>query len=184
MLSSIGNLYEAWLENQNSQFEEEQFLEPIIKRYCYWHGGTNEKVDIKGKTFNAAYEIYIYAFFLGLYAGKRRPLVGNKRNFSMEMKRWGNVNLQLFPNRRNYSQIQKYVFSALIAKTDIDLLALDRGDLLVGDAVSMLMKTLSEYANGGFYLMKEKMEMIPDYFDGQQSFLTFISKYAMASAND
>ena len=48
----------------------------------------------------------------------------------------------------------------------------------------MLMKTLSEYANGGFYLMKEKMEMIPDYFDGQQSFLTFISKYAMASAND
>ena len=87
MLSSIGNLYEAWLENQNSQFEEEQFLEPIIKRYCYWHGGTNEKVDIKGKTFNAAYEIYIYAFFLGLYAGKRRPLVGNKRNFSMEMKR-------------------------------------------------------------------------------------------------
>ena len=26
--------------------------------------------------------------------------------------------------------------------------------------------------------------LIPDYFDGQQSFLTFISKYAMASAND
>lgn len=51
-------------------------------------------------------------------------------------------------------------------------------------SLSMLMKTLSEYANGGFYLMKEKMEMIPDYFDGQQSFLTFISKYAMASAND
>lgn len=183
MLSSVVNLYETWLENQNSMFEEDYFLDSIIKRYCYWHGGTNEKVDIKGKTFNAAYEIYIYAFFLGLYAGKRRPLVGHKRNFSMEMKRWGNVNLQLFPNRRSYTQIQKYVFSALIAKTDIDLLALDRGDLKVVDAVNMLMKTLSEYANGGFYLMKEKMEMIPDYFDGQQSFLAFISKHAMAPVN-
>jgi hypothetical protein len=177
----LGNLYEAWLENTNSQFEEDTFLEPIIKRYCYWHGGTTDKVDIKGKTFNAAYEIYIYAFFLGIYANKRRPLVGNKRNFSMEMKRWGNINLSMFPDRRTYSQIQKYVFSALIAKSDIDLLAIDRGDLSIPDGVSILMRTLSEYANGGFYLMKEKMESVPDYFDGQQSFLTFISKYAQKS---
>jgi len=99
----------------------------------------------------------------------------------MEMKRWGNINLSMFPDRRTYSQIQKYVFSALIAKSDIDLLAIDRGDLSIPDGVSILMRTLSEYANGGFYLMKEKMESVPDYFDGQQSFLTFISKYAQKS---
>ena len=174
----VESLYDAWLESTNSQFEEEPFLEPIIKRYCYWHGGTTEKVDIKGKVFNAAYEIYIYAFFLGLYAGKRRPLIGKKRDFSMEMKRWGSINLSMFPDRKTYTQIQKYVFAALIAKSEIDLLAIDRGDMSVQDGVSILMKTLSEYVNGGFYLMRDKMSSIPDYFDGQQSFLSFISKYA------
>ena len=63
MERTVESLYDAWLECRNSQFESEPFLEPIIKRYCYWHGGTDEKVDIKGKVFNAAYEIYIYAFF-------------------------------------------------------------------------------------------------------------------------
>lgn len=178
MERTLNNLYDAWLESTNSQFEEETFLEPIIKRYCFWHGGTNEKVDIKGKVFNAAYEIYIYAFFLGLYAGKRRPLIGKKRDFSMEMKRWGNINLSMFPDRKTYPQIQKYVFAALVAKSDIDMLAIDRGDMTVQEGVSTLMKTLSEYANGGFYLMREKMAAIPDYFDGQQSFLSFITKYA------
>ena len=178
---TVGNLYEAWLESKSSMFEEEPFLEPIIKRYCYWHGGTTEKVDIKGKVFNAAYEIYIYAFFLGLYADKRRPLVGLKRDFSMEMKRWGNINTSIFPGRRTYPQIQKYVFAALIAKSDIDLIAIDRGDVTVQEGVNILMKTLSEYANGGFYLMRDKMSVIPDYFDGQQSFLSFISKYAYKS---
>jgi hypothetical protein len=173
----LENLYEVWLESRNSQFEEEPFFEPIIKRYCYWHGGTNDKVEIKGKVFNAAYEIYIYAFFLGLYAGKRRPLDGKKRDFSMEMKRWGNINLSIFPDRKTYPQIQKYVFAALIAKSDIDLLAIDRGDMSANEGVSILMKTLSEYANGGFHLMKDKMDVIPDYFDGQQSFLSFILKY-------
>lgn len=178
MERTVESLYDAWLECRNSQFESEPFLEPIIKRYCYWHGGTDEKVDIKGKVFNAAYEIYIYAFFLGLYAGKRRPLIGAKRDFSMEMKRWGSINLSIFPNRKTYPQIQKYVFAALIAKSDIDLLAIDRGDMTIQEGVNILMKTLSEYANGGFYLMRDKMSAIPDYFDGQQSFLSFISKYA------
>jgi len=181
MNTITNSLFEAWLESTNSQFEKEPFEEPIIKRYCYWHGGTTDKVDIKGKTFNAAYEIYIYAFFLGLYANKRRPLVGTKRDFSMEMKRLGSINLSMFPKRRMYTKIQNYIFAALIAKSEIDLLSIDRGDLSIQDGVNILMKTLSEYANGGFYLMKEKMEMVPDYFDGQQSFLSFIMKYVSVS---
>ena len=174
----VSDLYNTWLENINSNFED-QFTDPIIKRYCYWHGGNSEGVDVRGKVFNAAYEIYIYAFFLGLYSGEgRRPLIGKKRNFSMEMKRWGNINLNLFPNRKTYPIIQKYVFAALIAKTDVDLIALDRGDKKIEEVVSDLMTTLSEYANTGFYLIKEKMEAIPDFFDAQQSFLNFLLKYS------
>lgn len=168
-------IYNAWLEDKRSVFEE-QFLDTIIKRYCYWHGGTKGKNDSMGKTFNAAYEIYIYAFFLGLYAGERRPLSGKKHDFSMEMKRWGNINLSMFPERKTYPIIQKYVFAALVAKSDLDLIAIDRGDAKVEDAVTELMHTLSEYANGGFYLMRDKMQQLPDYFDGQTAFLDFLEK--------
>ena len=47
MERTVESLYDAWLECRNSQFESEPFLQPIIKRYWYWHGGTDEKVDIK-----------------------------------------------------------------------------------------------------------------------------------------
>lgn len=176
MADTINNIYNSWLECMTSNYEE-QFLEPIIKRYSYWHGGTSESVESKGRSFNAAYEVYIYAFFLGLYANQRRPLDGKKRNFSMEMKRWGNINIGAFPNRKTYPIIQKYVFAALIAKTDIDLLAIDRGDITIENGVSELMKTLCEYANGGFYLMSDKVELVPDYFDGSSAFLDFIQQY-------
>ena len=63
-------------------------------------------------------------------------------------------------------------------KTDIDLIAIDRGDLPIEKGVEELQLTLSEYINTGFYLMQEKMNDIPDFFDGEQSFLSFISKYA------
>ena len=56
-------LYDAWLDDYRSYFEI-QFEETIVKRYCFWHGGTQEGVERKGKTFNASYEILIYAFFL------------------------------------------------------------------------------------------------------------------------
>lgn len=66
------------------------------------------------------------------------------------------------------------MFAALIAKTEIDLLAIDRGDLSIDSGVNELMKTLCEYANGGFYLMADKMENVPDYFDGNSAFIDFL----------
>ena len=83
-----------------------------------------------------------------------------------------------FLNMENFGKNLLSLIDALaISKSDegVHILAEDNSEVYV---------FAEEYANGGFYLMKEKMEMIPDYFDGQQSFLTFISKYAMASAND
>ena len=88
------------------------------------------------------------------------------------------INTKIFRGRKKYDQIQKYIFAALIAKTEIDLIAIDRGDMPVSKGVDELQTTLSEYINTGLYLMQEKMNDIPDYFDGQHSFLSFISKYA------
>lgn len=66
------------------------------------------------------------------------------------------------------------MFIALIAKTDIDLLALEKGELEEDDAVKLLIKTMESYTNGGLILIKEKLEKNPNYFLQPTSFLNMI----------
>ena len=67
------SLYDTWLSREDSYYEE-KFKESIIENLCQFHGGTADGRKAKGKFFNAGYEVFIYAFFLGLYYGERKPL--------------------------------------------------------------------------------------------------------------
>lgn len=165
-------LYELWAKR--NPYHEEVFFNTIIDDYCQYKGGTAEGQETKGKTFNAGYEVFIYAFFLGLYAGVRRPLVGKTHVFGQPISKWGNVEQK---GRQQYSKIRHYLFAAVVAKTNIDFLALDKGEIDVKDAVSELIKTMNEYANGGFYIMKEKIEKVPGFFLEPEGFLNMIVKY-------
>lgn len=164
-----GKLFNAWSESRDSFFEE-RYLEPIIKRYVQYRDNSADKRELNARVFSNGYEIYIYAFFLGLYLGERRPLEGKKHDFRMEMFRWGRVKDR---DRQPYDDIQEYIFAALIAKTDIDLISLDRGDLSIDEAVKMLMNTLSEYANAGFYEISQQIEKYDDYFMTENNFFNF-----------
>jgi hypothetical protein len=167
-------LYETWL-NRIDSFYEEKYFEPVVQLICQYHGGSTDDRIAKGKTFNAGYEVFIYAFFVGLYFGERRPLVGEKRKFRMEMSTWGRKKNE--EGRKSYVILQKYIFTALIAKSDIDLIALDKGDLDVKEACDSLMTTLNEYANSGFYLIKEQIDKNPEYFFENAGFLNFIRNF-------
>ena len=61
---------------------------------------------------------------------------------------WGRKSTET--GRKDYTLIQKYIFVALIAKSNIDLLAVDKGELSLEGACDILMTTLNEYANTGF----------------------------------
>ena len=143
----MATLYETWLNRMDSYYEE-RYYEPVIEALCQYHGGSADRRDGKGKIFNAGYEVFIYAFFLGLYYGERTPLEGPRRKFRMEMCTWGRKSTET--GRKDYTLLQKYIFAALIAKSNIDLLAVDKGELSLDDACDILMKTLNEYANTGF----------------------------------
>ncbi|MCF0244704.1 MAG: glycoside hydrolase family 15 [Bacteroidaceae bacterium] len=143
----MATLYDTWLNRIDSYYEE-RYYEPVIEELCQYHGGSADARDGKGKFFNAGYEVFIYAFFLGLYYGERTPLTGPKRKFRMEMFTWGRKSTEA--GRKDYTVIQKYIFAALIAKSDVDLLAVDKGELSLDDACDILMTTLNEYANTGF----------------------------------
>lgn len=165
-------LYNAWLERIDSYYQE-VFAVNIIEAFSQYGGGNDVTREGKGKMFGAGYEVFIYAFFIGLHSGIRRPLIGPTKKFRMRMKDWGNVNPNAQKGRKKYIEIQKYIFMALVAKSDIDFIALDKGELLVDVACKVLMKTLNEYTNQGLFMMRAKMQDNPDFFYGNTDFLDF-----------
>lgn len=167
-------LYDAWLDRMDSYYEA-QYFEPVIDELVQFHGGGTTGRDAKGKIFNAGYEVFIYAFFIGLYYGERRPLSGEKRKFRMEMKLWGRKGSE--PDRQSYTILQKYIFAALVAKSNIDLLALDKGEVGVKETCDELMTTLNEYANMGFFLISNEMKRNMGLFFENDGLLKFLRQF-------
>ena len=112
------------------------------------------------------------AFFIGLYANKRIPLsddVNNLKGLGQPLQYWGNLDSKKF--RKAYSGLRSYIFIALVAKTNVDWIALDKGDIKANTVVSSLIETMEEYANYGFSVMEEKLKEDSSYFFSHRSFL-------------
>ena len=112
------------------------------------------------------------AFFIGLYSGKKLPLSDDSDDLKVlgqPLDKWGNLDSK--KHRKAYSQLRSYIFIALVAKTDIDWIAIDKGDLKVSTAVAKLIETMEEYANYGFAVMEEKLKNDKGYFFSHRSFL-------------
>lgn len=63
------------------------------------------------------------------------------------------------------------MFAALVARSDVDLIALDKGEITNRKVVDILMTTMEEYINWGFDFIAEKMEDNPNYFFKDTAFL-------------
>ena len=164
-------LYDIWAR-RNPKWET-HFEESLLRAYTDYGIGASEHTEAKGKTFGSGYELYIYVFFLGLYAGEKRPLVNKTKVFGQPIQYWGNVDNK--KGRKDYSKIREYIFTALVAKTnELDLIALEKGDITEKNAVDLLIDTMEQYANYGFYLMKDKLETNPNYFYKNTGFLDMI----------
>lgn len=82
---------------------------------------------------------------------------------------WGNLDSKRA--RKAYPQLRSYIFIALVARTEIDWIALDKGDIKVPTVISKLLETMEEYANYGFSVMEDKLNREPNYFFSNRSFL-------------
>lgn len=67
--------------------------------------------------------------------------------------------------------MRSYIFIALVAKTDIDWISLDKGDIKVNMVVAQLIGTMEEYANYGLSVMEDKLNEDKGYFFSHRSFL-------------
>ncbi len=169
------SLYEVW-SHRNPEWET-RYQESIMDVFTDYGRGTTQYQSARGKTFGAGYEIFIIAFFIGLYSDRTKPLVEDKakrKSCGQPIQYWGNQENRL--GRTSYGKIREYIFAALVARTDIDLIALDKGEVTVRKVVDQLVEKMEQYANFGFSFMTEKMEVDPNYFFKETAFLhTFLS---------
>lgn len=167
---STETLFQAWARRTPSW--EKKYEDTLIKPYSDYGRGASQFNEDRGKIFGGGYEVFIIAFFYGLYCDARKPLstdASKKKNFGFPISAWGN--LENRNKRTSYAGLRDFMFAALVAKTDIDFIALDKGEIALKDAVDALMKTMEEYANAGFRHMEELVDENPNYFYKEGAFL-------------
>lgn len=166
----MDSLYDLWAKR--SPKWETSYQDSVISVFADYGKGTNSITEIKGKTFGAGYEVYILAFFIGLYSDQCKPLVDDTskiKDFGWAISNWGTQESRL--GRFSYPLLRVYMFAALIARTDVDLIALDKGEIKPARIVDQLIDKMEQYANFGFDFIKEKLEDDPNYFFKDTAFL-------------
>lgn len=169
-------IYDLWA-SRNPQWEK-RYEDSIIKNFCDYGRGATSLREARGKVFGGGYEIFIVAFFIGLYFNQKRSLIEDaqkRKTFGQPIQYWGN--LDSVKGRKSYPKLREYIFTALIARTDIDFIALEKGEMTSRKAVDMLIQTMEEYANYGFHFIKEKGEDIPNYFYKEDAFLRIFLQF-------
>jgi hypothetical protein len=180
---AIEKLYDTWA-SRNPQWETR--YEDLIRNICDYGKGETSLREARSKLFGAGYELYIIAFFIGLYSNQRRPLTEDntkRKNFGWAIENWGNIEKR--NNRRQYPKIREYIFAALIARTNLDFIALEKDEITLRKAVDMLITTMEEYANYGFRFIKEKTEDNPNWlFNNEKALLEVFLGFDSEEAED
>ena len=171
-------LIDIW-GRRTPKFEKKYELS-VLRPLSNYGVGSSEDTELKGKILGAGYEPYIMAFFIGLYANKRIPLSDDNKVLGYPLEKWGDREARKERPGRNalqgymrhqYANLRSYIFIALVAKSEVDWIALDKGEIKVSAVISSLVKTMEEYANYGFSLMEEKLKEDKGYFFSNRAFL-------------
>lgn len=177
------SLFDLW-GKRNPEWEK-RYQTTIMDVFTDYGKGVNQYHDIRGKIFGAGYEIYIIAFFIGLYFDQTKPLVDDKSKrkvLGQAIMYWGNVENRL--GRNSYGKIREYIFAALIARTNIDLIALDKGEVTARSIVDALITKMEQYANFGFDYIEEQLENDPNYFFKESAFLRVFTYFLTTEKDD
>ncbi len=87
-------IYDLWA-SCNPQWEK-RYEDSIIKNFCdYGRGATSLRED-REKVFGGGYEIFIVAFFMGLYFNQKRPSLKTRKNARLSTSPF-NIGVILIP---------------------------------------------------------------------------------------
>lgn len=168
----MDSLFDAW-KNRIPKYSVR--FSDLFSSLAHKGAASSQTVSSLGKHFDVQYELYIYAFFLGLYNKERLPFEEDekKKDFSREIMHWGSKSKV---DRKDFTYIQDYIFMALVSKSNLSLVSLDKEELDIKDAVKEMINVLEEYTNGGLTIINEKMEDELSPFLTSDSFLQLLLK--------
>ncbi len=172
------SLFEAW-GKKNPEWEK-KYEKILMNPFTDYGRSTNQYTSVRGKIFGPGYEMFIIGFFIGLYFDKTKKLPDDKakrKHFGHPIMFWGNQGDKPKLGRSSYKKIPEYMFAALVAKTDIDFIALDKGELSVNDAANLLIDKMEEYANYGFRYLEEMLENDPNCLYKDSAFLRIFTSF-------
>lgn len=183
LLERDEKLIDIW--GRRSPRFEKRYETSVMRVVSDYGIGASENTGAKGKVLGAGYEPFIMAFFIGLYSNKKLPLSDDPddlKTLGQPLQYWGNLDSKKF--RHAYPKLRSYIFIASVAKTEIDWIALDKGDIKVSTVVSKLIETIEEYTNYGFSVMEEKLKEDKGFFFSNRSFLDIFLQLTAASKSD
>lgn len=172
------SLFDAW-GKKNPEWEK-KYAELLMEPFTDYGRGTSQYTVSRGKIFGAGYEMFIIGFFIGLYFDKTRKLPDDKskrKDFGHPIMFWGSQEGKLKLGRTSYKKIQEYMFAALVAKTDIDFISLEKGEISVNDAANSLKHKMEEYANYGFHYLEDMLEDDPNSLFKGSAFLKIFTSF-------
>ena len=172
------SLFDAW-GKKNPEWEK-KYAELLMEPFTDYGRGTSQYTVSRGKIFGAGYEMFIIGFFIGLYFDKTRKLPDDKskrKDFGHPIMFWGSQEGKLKLGRTSYKKIQEYMFAALVAKTDIDFISLEKGEISVNDAANSLKHKMEEYANYGFHFLEDMLEDDPNSLFKESAFLKIFTSF-------
>lgn len=179
------SLFDAW-GKRNPEWEK-KYTDILMEPFTEYGKGTNQYSASRGKIYGAGYEMFIIGFFIGLYFDKTRKLPDDKakrKHFGHPIMFWGSLDGKAKLGRTSYKKIQEYMFVALVAKTDINFIALDKGELPLKDAVDILMKKMEEYANYGFHYLEDMLDDDPNCLFKDSAFLKIFTSFLDGGNNE
>lgn len=130
-------------------------------------GRTSEEERWKqGKYFSTRYEMYMYASLLGLKKNYNLPIsTGVDKKKFIEIKSW-----------QPYD-VADYVIMGVLAKSNIDFNELENlEEEQVEKKITELKSILEGYANGGFDIIRSKLEGQPSFFKNDNCFLDLLDE--------
>ena len=181
----MDSLFDAW-SKKNPEWEK-KYADLLMEPFTDYGRGTSQYTVSRGKIFGAGYEMFIIGFFIGLYFDQTRKLPDDKskrKDFGHPIMFWGSQEGKLKLGRTSYKKIQEYMFAALVAKTDIDFISLEKGEISVNDAANSLKYKMEEYANYGFHYLEDMLEDEPNCLFKDSAFLKIFTSFISENNND
>ena len=150
----------------------------LFEELSYTGGGEGDRRLARGKPFANNYELYIYAFFVGIYAQEQLPIPEEEetKTFGMPIDSWGRKTNRF--GRTDFTELQDYMFMAVFTETDFDIHDLERGKVTAASVAKAMIKTMESYTNAGLQLIREQLDdRAANYFVRSTAFLDFLEKH-------